>query len=83
MRTHAVRFESESVRDEREPAAATARALGTTHSQTVIDDTRIATLAMAGMARRGRSAGEVAVVRRQSPPHLLGQAAGDGGAGHE
>lgn len=44
LRTHAVGFESESVRDEREPAAATARALGTSHSQTVIDDTRIATL---------------------------------------
>jgi asparagine synthase (glutamine-hydrolysing) len=44
LRTHAVGFESGSLMDERQAAAATARALDTTHSQTVIDDARIATL---------------------------------------
>jgi asparagine synthase (glutamine-hydrolysing) len=44
LRTHAVGFESDSVTDECQAAAATARALDTTHSQTVIDDARIAML---------------------------------------
>jgi asparagine synthase (glutamine-hydrolysing) len=44
LRTHAVGFESPEAVDELEPAAATARALGTTHSHTIIDDNRIATL---------------------------------------
>ena len=44
LRTHAVGFESRDAVDELEPAAATARALGTLHSQTVLDDARIARL---------------------------------------
>ena len=44
LRTHAVGFESIALTDELEPAAATARALGTRHSQTVLDDSSITRL---------------------------------------
>ncbi len=41
LRTHAVGFKSHSIADELAPAAATAQAIGTLHSQTILDDSQI------------------------------------------
>ncbi len=54
LRTHAVGFESREALDELAPAAATARAIGTRHSQTVLDDAHIAGLWRAWLAAADR-----------------------------